>query len=398
MKNNIYYLNKFILGSLMFMMFNSAISIAGSSIGMGFAFSAWIIKIMLIKISDEKISFVKVSFARSIWLLFFAILISFIGTYNFKISLGGLEDYLIVVLLFYMIINNIEDLEMVKKLFFLGILSIILSSFYAFFYQKLYLGMDRINSTFMALDFGALLLIYAIFIITYLLFNKNKLSINILLILSLTLIILTLIFNKSRGAWLGFMVGTFLSFWFNKKKLILIFFVLLLLSVFFMPYSIQQRIISITDLKNNKSNTTRLSLWKSSLIMFKDHPITGIGINNFKETYSLEYKQPDIEVFSHAHNTFLNFLSETGLIGFFSIIYLFIRILKYLYIGFKKSEDEFSKLFICGTMSSFVGTFIIQGMTESNFLKSVVGRTIWFLLGLSVVIVNIEENKSQKLN
>jgi O-antigen ligase len=398
MKNNIYLLDNFIIGSLMFMMFSSAISIAGSSIGMGLAFLAWIIKMILIKISGEKISFVKVAFTRSIWTLFFAILISFIGTYNFNLSLEGLEDYLIVILLFYMVINNVKDLAIVKKLFFLGIVSIVLSSMYAFFYQKLYLGVSRIDSTFMALDFGALLLIYSIFIMIYLLFSKNTLLRNILLAFSLILVILTLIFNKSRGAWLGFIGGSFISFWFNKKKLIPIFLVLLLLIIFFMPNSIQQRIVSITDFKNNKSNITRLELWKSSLLMFKDNPINGVGINNFQEAYKSEYKQPNIRVFSHAHNTFLNFLSETGLLGLISIIYLFISILKYLYFGFRKVEDEFSKLFICGTMSSFVGSFVIQGMTESNFSKSVVGRTIWFILALSVIIIQNNETKSQSLD
>jgi O-antigen ligase len=377
----------------MFMMFSSAISIAGSSIGMGLAFLAWIIKLITMKISGKKINFVKIPFERSIWLLFIAILISFIGTYNFSLSLEGLEDYLIVILLFYMVVNNVKDLKTVKRLFILGIVSINISSIYAFFYQKLYLELSRIDSTFMALDFGALLLIYLIFIMIYLLFNKNSVSINFLLTFSLILLNVTLIFNKSRGAWLGFIGGSFISFWFNKKNLIPIFLVILILGMFFVPDAIQQRIISITDLTNNRSNITRLALWKSALLMFKDNPINGVGINNFQEANESKYKEPNIRRFSHAHNSFLNFLAETGIIGFTSIIYLFISILKYLNFGYKKVEETFSKLFILGTMSSFIGAFVIQGMTESNFSKSVVGRTIWFLLALSVIVIQIHENR-----
>lgn len=101
-------LDKFIIGSLLFMMFSSAISIGGSSIGMGFAFLAWIIKMMIKKIKSEEISFVAVPFSNAIWLLFAAILISFIGTYNFQQSLEGLEDYLIVILLFILLLTMLR--------------------------------------------------------------------------------------------------------------------------------------------------------------------------------------------------------------------------------------------------------------------------------------------------
>ncbi|PUU86049.1 MAG: O-antigen polymerase, partial [Halanaerobium sp.] len=183
------------------MMFSSAISIAGSSIGMGFAFLAWIIKLIIIKLKSKKIIFVSIPFNNSIWLLFLAIVISFIGTKDLYNSLEGLEDYLIVILLFYTVVNNVKDIKTVKKMFGFGLISIILSSLYGLFYQYLYQGVSRIDSTFMALDFGALLLMYSIFVMIYLFFAENSLKYNYLSASALILLLVTLILNQTRGAW-----------------------------------------------------------------------------------------------------------------------------------------------------------------------------------------------------
>jgi len=380
------------------MMFSSAISIAGSSIGMGFAFLAWIIKLIIIKLKSKKIIFVSIPFNNSIWLLFLAIVISFIGTKDLYNSLEGLEDYLIVILLFYTVVNNVKDIKTVKKMFGFGLISIILSSLYGLFYQYLYQGVSRIDSTFMALDFGALLLMYSIFVMIYLFFAENSLKYNYLSASALILLLVTLILNQTRGAWLGFVGGSLITFWLHKKRFIPIFLIVLIVVVLLVPAAIQDRIMSITDLENNKSNSTRLGLWKSALMIFRDNPINGVGINNFRRAYKSGYEQPNVDPFSHAHNTYLNFLSETGILGFSALLYLFFSILKYLYIGYEKIEDKFSRLFILGTMSSFIGAFMIQGMTESNFSKSVVGRTLWFFIALAVIIVKINERKPELSN
>lgn len=380
----------------MFMMFSSAISIAGSSIGMGLAFLAWIIKLILVKFKGEKISFVKVPFNKAILILFSGILVSFIGTLDFDMSLAGLEDILIVIILFYLVVNNVKTVKTIKKMFALGIVSIIISSIYATFYQHFYSGISRVDSTFMALDFGALLLIYCIFIMIFLFFNENGLKSDFLSGFALILLLVTLALNKSRGSWLGFVGGSVITFWLHKKKLIPIFLIVLLVVMLFAPAAIHDRIMSITDLKNNKSNYTRLGLWKSSLMIFRDNPINGVGINNFRQAYKSGYEQSNVDhPFSHAHSTFLNFLAETGAIGLGSLLYLFYSVLRFLYSGYKYVEDKFSKLFILGTFSSFIGTFLIQGMTESNFSKSVVGRTIWFLVALAVVLVKLSEKQEE---
>ncbi len=387
------YIDKFIIFSLMFMMLNSAISIAGSSIGMGFAFLGWCLKLIINKINTEKIEFVSSPFGLSFSIFIIAIILSFIDSGYFHKNIKGLEDYLMVFILFYMVLNNVKNLKTVKKLYHIGIISIIISSFYAIFYQHIYLNMGRINSTFMALDFAALLLIYLTYSLNYFLiydkFSKKQIFYGLLI----PLLGFTLLYNKSRGAWLGLIASATISLWFYKKKMIPILIIILILVIILSPASIQNRIKSITDLDNNRSNLGRIALWKGAVLMFLDHPVNGVGLNNFNEVYNDGYRQPNTAADSHAHNNYLNILAETGFIGFFAFVYLVFTILKYLYDNFRNISGKFSKGFILSIFSSFIGVFVVQGFTEYNFSKSVVGRTMWFLLALTIVIIRLKNEK-----
>jgi O-antigen ligase len=274
----------------------------------------------------------------------------------------------------------------------MGLVSITISSSYALFYQRYYLGMSRVDSTFMALDFGALLLTYLLFSIIYFLFDSGLLKSKLKYSLLAPILALTLIHNKSRGAWLGFVGAATISLWIHKRKWVPILLIVILLVAFFAPNQIQSRVKSIVDLKDNRSNLGRLALWKGVVLMFQDYPINGVGLGNFREVYMTHYKQPNTVASSHAHNNFLHFLAETGIIGFSGLIYLLYSILKYLYFNYLKIKDKFAKLFILSTFGSVIGTFVIQGLTETNFTKAVVGRTIWFMIALAVIVIKFNNN------
>ncbi|GAB6137360.1 O-antigen ligase family protein [Halanaerobaculum tunisiense] len=383
------YLDKFIVGSLMFMMFSSAISIAGSSIGLGLAFIGWITKIFV----TDDIEFNLNPINKGILLFSFTILVSFIGSYNLEKSFGDLENYIQIFILYNIVITSISNLKQVKKLFRLGLISIVISCLYGLIWQYYYLGIERIDSTFMALDFGALIVIYLLFIIVYLLFEEKGFNDKLKYTLFFPLLLITLVYNKSRGAWLGFVGASSIIFWLRSKKWIIWLSLLIIVVVFFAPGAIKSRVASITDLEDNRSNLGRLALWKGAILMAKDYPINGIGLGNFKEVYMSDYKQPNTVANSHAHNTFLHLLSEAGIIGFLGLIYLLYSILEYLYNNYFKLQDNYYRLFVLATLGAVLGVFVIQGLTETNFDRSVVARTMWTIIGLATVII---ENNNVK--
>ena len=59
------------------------------------------------------------------------------------------------------------------------------------------------------------------------------------------------------------------------------------------------------------SNNTRLNVWQASFDMIRDHPLTGIGLDQFLYKYQIEYVKPEawLERFtSHPHNFLLDYI------------------------------------------------------------------------------------------
>jgi len=85
-------------------------------------------------------------------------------------------------------------------------------------------------------------------------------------------------------------------------------------------------------LTTNPSGTfyTRLELWHTAIISFLSNPITGIGPGTFKitgdifPTLHLRYGYHMVRNLS-AHNLFLHYLAETGLIGATALIMLIVN-------------------------------------------------------------------------
>jgi O-antigen ligase len=76
--------------------------------------------------------------------------------------------------------------------------------------------------------------------------------------------------------------------------------------------------------------------YESALKMFKKNMITGVGIRNFRlECRKDEYKYIGANsCTTHPHNTYVQFLAETGIIGFLFIFSLLLYISKFLIFNF----------------------------------------------------------------
>ena len=76
--------------------------------------------------------------------------------------------------------------------------------------------------------------------------------------------------------------------------------------------------------------------YESALKMFKKNMITGVGIRNFRlECRKDEYKYIGVNsCTTHPHNTYVQFLAETGIIGFLFIFSLLLYISRFLIFNF----------------------------------------------------------------
>ena len=75
--------------------------------------------------------------------------------------------------------------------------------------------------------------------------------------------------------------------------------------------------------------------------MFLDNKILGVGIKNFRHFCSNEkYIVSGLSCSTHPHNTYIQILSETGIIGFLfliiTLIYFCLNIFKHLFLNLKE--------------------------------------------------------------
>lgn len=144
-----------------------------------------------------------------------------------------------------------------------------------------------------------------------------------------------ILMSWSRGAWMGLIAAVLVVIGLRDRQtaaraavaLALLILVIALFGVGWLPGPIESRVkdlgayvggpdparTEITDA--NFSVLERLAHWRAGLAMFRDYPWLGVGIGNFAVRYA-EYALPHWYVpLGHAHNAFINFLAETGILG-----------------------------------------------------------------------------------
>lgn len=71
----------------------------------------------------------------------------------------------------------------------------------------------------------------------------------------------------------------------------------------------------------------RLRIWETSFRILKAHPILGTGRGTFREVYK-QWKPPGAEIKFAAHNLWLNFAVETGLVGLLSLLWIILTVFR----------------------------------------------------------------------
>ena len=125
--------------------------------------------------------------------------------------------------------------------------------------------------------------------------------------------------------------------------------------------------------------------------MLGDHWFTGIGtgLPAFSKVYPA-YSLSGIESAPHAHNLFLQIITEHGVIAliiFIMIIFLFVQSV----LSFNKYENRKSKLagvaLMCGILA-----VLIQGLTDYIWYNYRVYLIFWMIIGLTTAVRRVHRS------
>jgi len=316
------------------------------------------------------------------------------GIYG-KINVIGLLfvlKYFEYFVVFFMVVNFVKTKEQVKIFVILLLTTCAITAFIGFI--QIPAG-ERVTAPFEGVDgepgtFGGYLIMMMSVSIGLFLTSENRRT--KILLAGLIVVVLTVIMaTESRAAWLGipFMYLVFIVL--SKKKLLLmgIMVVLIAASPVLLPKNVKERFsgtfktergyqakIGGRDLALDSSASLRVLSWQGVIKDLKYHPILGYGITG--------YWFIDAQYFRT--------LIELGILGLGIFIYLMYSIFRFILETHRIASDNFGKGLTMGVFAGFV-SLLLHSVGSNTFIIVRIMEPFWFLMGLLVVLYDIEKDK-----
>lgn len=265
-------------------------------------------------------------------LTFFSIIHAFVQTYSYQAFRAHLGYFMLFVIAFY-VLNDFKKIKRFVYLFTILHLALVVVNL-----PKLLSGTRAENlkaGYFLGdgNDFGWGLNIVLPFTLYAFLAERSKIK-KILAGLAFGCIGFGIIATASRGAALA-MAGSLTYFWIRSKRKIwgLLFLCIVVVGIIsFAPNIFFERMSSLKNYQQESSAVGRLTAWKAATKMALDHPILGVGADNFNSIYGRFYREIETKPSFYAsarwisaHSIYFVVLAEYGFPGLLlllSIIFL----------------------------------------------------------------------------
>jgi putative inorganic carbon (HCO3(-)) transporter len=132
---------------------------------------------------------------------------------------------------------------------------------------------------------------------------------------------------------------------------------------------------------NYLQTSERGMIWQDTLHLIRTNPILGTGLGTFGEAFR-PYQTHLVNLhIDHAHNDYLEFTSETGLLGsgllFIPILYLLV----WMVIAFLNDHRRYRRAIILGCIGATLG-LLIHSVTDFNLQMPANAMIFAMILGI----------------
>lgn len=191
------------------------------------------------------------------------------------------------------------------------------------------------------------------------------------------------------GLLLGLPAGiaTVIILWGGRWGLLAVIAGIALEGLALIPLSRLPRFQGLFDLTSGTSTSFfRVSLWKSTLRMLQDHPITGVGLDQFLYQYRGHYILPDAwqePDLSTPHNFILSYWVRLGILGVAVGAWMqvaFWRLALALHRLFRHGDPE-RRALVAGLMGG-MAAFIAHGLVDEGYYLIDLAFVFFMMLGL----------------
>jgi putative inorganic carbon (HCO3(-)) transporter len=398
------YLIKF--GLIVFAVF-SPFSIAGSQTGFSIALLGWALKFIF----NKKPFWVKSYLDKPVLIYLGAIFIAALFTPNRIQSVISIKDEWLY-LLFFLLVNNVEDERFAKKSIDIIIVISALVAFYAiyqhytgndFYHAKILDPIDgsgkfrSVGNFSIPLTYGFYTMVVSLLSFSLAFSGEDKTK-RIFYFVCSFLCVTGNLFSGTRGTLIAQIFGFVVFFIFSPNRdrkqgipMVLFYFILIFLidpDIFVRMQPLTQAEVASMDI--------RTVIWSTSFRIFLDHPIAGIGFGSFNQFYELYLKVPS-QIFGHAHNDLLNVAVNAGIIGLIPFVWLWITIWRNLKKKFEEcfvydqTKEKYTK-----SMSKaglvVVSAYLVASLFQCYYFDAIDFMILFFVLGQVEVSDKIRMN------
>ena len=373
------------------------VGVLGQDIGVGAGINLFVLILALALVIKRPQALFENPISKR-WILYLlicaiAVLYSPVRGRGVRLFLNLLSYYCMLTIPF-VLINRSEDKKFwLKVLFFSTILPVFFANldliYRAVDYQNA--GM-RIQGSFSHPNILAFYLVFVVILVFYALqrdlFSLRRVGKTIFQIYMLDLLIL-LMATKTRNAWIACWGLFFLYGLLKERRYLFYSLIVPLLALFFSPF--RERVfevfgsMDIEDVESLNSFTWRLRLWKASLLSIKETILFGNGLASFE--FMVE-RFPEWDVRAGAHNTYLEVLLETGLLGIVAYVGIYLKLLKTFY---RKMRDKVTNLsteyflLLC-----YAGSYMVVCFGDNMLYYLSFNWYFWFFMGVMTRSAQLE--------
>jgi len=251
---------------------------------------------------------------------------------------------------------------------------------------------------------GSIYAVVCIFLLVFFL-KEKKPKIKILFVILLLINLLALLLTRSRAGYLGFLGAAIITIWLHfksiKKFLITIGVIIAgAVPVLFLT-GIYKRVIGIFDLQKG-TTVVRFYIWEKAWYLFSQSPIFGIGYGRFNDVFNINrgtfdigrlrgysgivsfyMKQSYFFDSAHAHNSYLQFLTETGVLGLGLILIFWILCIVKILKAYNSADEGFTGKVLLSSLSS-IFVLLILSFFENYLSATTVMISVSILVPISI--------------
>lgn len=127
----------------------------------------------------------------------------------------------------------------------------------------------------------------------------------------------------------------------------------------------------------------RLTLWKVALQMALQHPLFGVGPDNFRWVYGNYVENHQWDTNLHANNLYIEWLADTGVIGLGAFLWLSLCLGRAAWRGLKRQPNDTLWMWQLALIASLTAWYV-HGIVDYFYEFTPTTLAFWLIAGLAV--------------